>query len=1172
MKANRLIKSGMFWVLTLTVFIGGVLLCDQVQGEHVVVVPPVGLNPLNQVAKPEPPQLPIYVKNRSAAVRLGKAFFWDMQAGSDGLTACGTCHFHAGTDNRMKNTLNPGTRAGDTVFGNSNIPGVPGFPQFGPNYTLDPVNDFPLHQRGGTGELPTDPVVRHTNDVVGSAGVPLSDFTGVVLGSAVDSVVSEEIHPIFNVDGVNLRQVTGRNTPSVINAIFNFTNLWDGRASFIFNGENPFGPADPSAGVWFNEAGTLVKRPIMIQFASVASQAVGPPMDTAEMSGRGRTFPHLGRKMLSLVPLGRQLVHPQDSVLGLVSRAVQQPDGTYAGNGLTLTYAQMIQSAFEDRLWNSDLTVTIELPGGGTADFTHMEANFSMYWGLAIQLYVATLTSDETPFDHWLAGDEDAMTDLQKQGFQVFNGIGNCVICHVDTEFTSHSVAFTAFQDNVNNLLIELMFTSDGTQSIYDDGFINSAVTPTADDIGRGGTVPIVNPLTGQNFPLSFSALAKLQAQGLLPFQTPILNPIIPVNMPVNANGSFKTPGLRNIELTTPYFHNGSVMEIADVIDFYSRAGNFHQENIHDLDPVIGSGLFLIQGRHDLHMALESFLRALTDPRVLAKTAPFDHPEILIPEGYPEILTRIPATNFEGLPAPASLLSLNAVFSPTGTSSQVISGAVAAGLTPTVAVNTAAVVGPVTLNGTLWSAEITALELGNNVITVSVIDPNSVMTTVSETIVYVDTRPLITSTPATTVTAGDLYMYAIQETDTEGDITGYELVEGPEGMFIFPDWGLVLWLPTAAQVGAHPVTVQVNDLAGFQVQQSFTVTVASAVPTFSVAGRVTNAGAGLDGVTLTVTGAAAASAVADAGGNYTVTGLPNGTYTVTPSLEGYAFTPASRSVTVNSGNIAAQNFAGTPVVVGAGTYEAELAVLGGGAVTSTAASGYTGTGFVDYVGSTGESVEWTVTVPGAGTYKLEFRYALNGANRPLRISVNGTVVNPSMAFPSTGGWTTWGTVSMATTLSAGANTIRAMSIGSSGGNLDSLTVSPAFSGAFEAETATLAGGAIVSTVVSGYTGAGFVDFVAAGGESVEWSVTVPSAGLHELQFRYALGGGASRPLQISVNGTVVNASFGFPPTGGFANWSTVSMTATLNAGVNTIRAVSIGSSGANLDNLTVTAN
>ena len=56
----------------------------------------------------EPPTLADYVKDREAAILLGKALFWDMQVGSDGIVACASCHFHAGADNRFKNQLSPG--------------------------------------------------------------------------------------------------------------------------------------------------------------------------------------------------------------------------------------------------------------------------------------------------------------------------------------------------------------------------------------------------------------------------------------------------------------------------------------------------------------------------------------------------------------------------------------------------------------------------------------------------------------------------------------------------------------------------------------------------------------------------------------------------------------------------------------------------------------------------------------------------------------------------------------------------------------------------------------------------------------------------------------------------------------------------------------------------------
>jgi cytochrome c peroxidase len=46
-----------------------------------------------------------YVQDQTALVVLGKALFWDMQAGSDGRTACASCHFHAGADHRVQNQL-----------------------------------------------------------------------------------------------------------------------------------------------------------------------------------------------------------------------------------------------------------------------------------------------------------------------------------------------------------------------------------------------------------------------------------------------------------------------------------------------------------------------------------------------------------------------------------------------------------------------------------------------------------------------------------------------------------------------------------------------------------------------------------------------------------------------------------------------------------------------------------------------------------------------------------------------------------------------------------------------------------------------------------------------------------------------------------------------------------
>ena len=63
---------------------------------------------LKTVPIPEPTDLDVYVKDKEKAIALGKALFWDMQLGSDGATACASCHFSAGADNRAKNQINPG--------------------------------------------------------------------------------------------------------------------------------------------------------------------------------------------------------------------------------------------------------------------------------------------------------------------------------------------------------------------------------------------------------------------------------------------------------------------------------------------------------------------------------------------------------------------------------------------------------------------------------------------------------------------------------------------------------------------------------------------------------------------------------------------------------------------------------------------------------------------------------------------------------------------------------------------------------------------------------------------------------------------------------------------------------------------------------------------------------
>jgi endoglucanase len=122
-------------------------------------------------------------------------------------------------------------------------------------------------------------------------------------------------------------------------------------------------------------------------------------------------------------------------------------------------------------------------------------------------------------------------------------------------------------------------------------------------------------------------------------------------------------------------------------------------------------------------------------------------------------------------------------------------------------------------------------------------------------------------------------------------------------------------------------------------------------------------------------------------------------------------------------------------------YEAEAATISQGVVESNH-PGFTGTGFVNYDNITGSYVQFTVSATTAGATNVTLRFA-NGqtANRPMDITVNGTLVADDLAFGSTGAWTTWREATINTSLQAGSNTIRATATTANGGpNLDKLTV------------------------------------------------------------------------------------------------------------------------------------
>jgi len=341
-----------------------------------------------------------------------------------------------------------------------------------------------------------------------------------------------------------------------------------------------------------------------------------------------------------------------------------------------------------------------------------------------------------------------------------FFGTGKCNACHGGTELTDATASAALYITNIDNVLIDQMPVASGLDTIYDLGYNSTGVRPMADDIGRGGFTPFTNPLTGLPIPLSFSAMAELQADFKLPFQSIFLPQQVPFNFPVSNNGAFKAPGLRNIELTGPYFHNGSARTLEEVVEFYTRGGNFPSATANPhLDfniTEIGS----LRGSAERKADMVAFLKTLTDERVRNESAPFDHPELFVPNGHlPDGETefiKIPARDANGVAASTIALTLDPVVSPTNQTVQIIGGTKDTGTSVTVSINSGSPSPADTTTDTTWSTTLIGLVAGSNTVTVTATDSGGTETTVTESI-FVDTvDPTLTINAVTTPTVNAL--------------------------------------------------------------------------------------------------------------------------------------------------------------------------------------------------------------------------------------------------------------------------------------------------------------------------------------------------------------------------------------------------------------------------------
>lgn len=592
---------------------------------------------LKGVAVPTPPTLADYVADPAKAVLLGKALFWDMQVGSDGVQACATCHFRAGADPRSKNALSPGLNhapQSDLDFATA-----------GPNAQLR-TTDFPLTKLAVPGVRGALDPQTDSNDVVASAGVHYSGEQGK--------------DPMgFRIGRKNTRRVEPRNTPTVINAVFNHRQFRDGRAEAVFNGVNHRGARDPNARVVrATSPGAPELVQIAIEQASLASQAVAPILNEIEMAAPGRTMLDVASRLKDRRPLALQQVHREDSVLGPLSR--------WPARGIHVnSYEQLIKQAFHPRWWDSTKLVQI-LPNGtvrfvtrpdnssSTREATVLEYNWALFFGLAIQMYEATLVSAETPWDKfrrqhptatdpmlnpWNNAAPAFITREALFGAMLFNdrtrGPSNirCTNCHEQAELTDASVRRITTLGPVRN--------RDG--NIIDRGYNNIGLRPTADDLGVGGED-------------AYGSLSH--SKRMFPNGPPAFFDNADVTKGFGVDGAIKIPSLRNVELTAPYYRNGETDSLREAVAFYSRGGNVAPIKAMDGTPIEPLGIAVLT---DPELdALVAFLKALTDERVLYRKAPFDHPQLFVPNGHWGTESLVIDLNWDGL-ADDKFLEIGAV-------------------------------------------------------------------------------------------------------------------------------------------------------------------------------------------------------------------------------------------------------------------------------------------------------------------------------------------------------------------------------------------------------------------------------------------------------------------------------------------------------------------------------
>jgi cytochrome c peroxidase len=155
----------------------------------------------------------------------------------------------------------------------------------------------------------------------------------------------------------------------------------------------------------------------------------------------------------------------------------------------------------------------------------------------AIAAYEQTLTSFDSPFDHFIAGEVNAISEAAKRGWELFNSKARCNLCHALADNQRDATLFT--DNDFHNIGV---------------GILRHHVGPLAQRAERELAQGQLSDIDGAAITSDLSVLGRFL-----------------VTKKQSDIASFKTPGLRNLLVTGPYFHDGSMETLWDVMDHYNK-------------------------------------------------------------------------------------------------------------------------------------------------------------------------------------------------------------------------------------------------------------------------------------------------------------------------------------------------------------------------------------------------------------------------------------------------------------------------------------------------------------------------------------------------------------------------------------------------------------------------